>query len=91
MKIAFGAGESLNFNANFIVYVELQRKRSKHRKTFRIKLLLLWKNKERHRLKAVVACAKFETGQTFSHVQTDSTTANIVGPTMLGDFASVCT
>ena len=25
-------------------------------------------------------CAKFETGQTFSYVQTDATTPNIVGP-----------
>ena len=29
-------------------------------------------------------CAKFETGQTFSHVQTDVTTPNVVGPTMFG-------
>ena len=29
-------------------------------------------------------CAKFETGQTLSYVQTDATTPNIVGPTMLG-------
>jgi len=36
-------------------------------------------------------CAKFETGQTFSHVQTDPTTPNTVGPTMLGVVASVGT
>ena len=35
-------------------------------------------------------CAKFETGQTFSYAQTDATTPNIVGPTMLGVVASVC-
>ena len=29
-------------------------------------------------------CAKFETGQAFSHVKTNSTTTNTVGPTMLG-------
>jgi len=43
MKIAVGAGKSLNFNANFIIYVELQRERSKHRKTLRIKVLMVWK------------------------------------------------
>ena len=36
-------------------------------------------------------CAKFETGQNFSHVQTDATAHNIVAPTMLGVVASVCT
>ena len=46
MEIAIGAGKFLKFNANLIVYVELQRKRSKHRKTFGIKLLILWKNKK---------------------------------------------
>ena len=35
----------MNFNANLIVWEELQRKRSKHRKTLGIKLLMLWKNK----------------------------------------------
>ena len=34
-------------------------------------------------------CARFETGQTFSYVQTDATTPYIVGPTMLGVAASV--
>ena len=34
-------------------------------------------------------CAKFETGQTFSYVQTDATTPKIVGLTMLGVVASV--
>ena len=29
-------------------------------------------------------CAKFETGQAFSHVKMNSTNPNIVGPTMLG-------
>ena len=33
----------------------------------------------------VACCAKFETGQTFSYVQTDATTPKIVGPTMLGN------
>ena len=36
-------------------------------------------------------CAKLETGQTFSHLQTDTTTPNTVGPTMLGVVASVST
>ena len=36
-------------------------------------------------------CANFETGQNFSHVQTDATAHNIVAPTMLGVVASVCT
>ena len=36
-------------------------------------------------------CAKFETGQTFSHGQRDATTQNIVEPTMLGVVTSVCT
>ena len=41
---------------------------------------------------AVGSCsAKFETGQTFSYVQTDTTTPNVVGPTMLGVVVSVCT
>ena len=31
------------------------------------------------------------TGQTFSYVLTDATTPNMVGPTMLGVVASVCT
>ena len=35
--------------------------------------------------------ALFETGQTFSYVQTDATTPNIVGTTMLGVVASFCT
>ena len=35
-------------------------------------------------------CAMFETGQTFSQLETDATTPNIVGPTMLGVVASVC-
>ena len=35
-------------------------------------------------------CAKFETGQKFSQVQTDATTLKIVGPKMLGVIASVC-
>ena len=35
--------------------------------------------------------AEFETGQTFSHVQTDATTPNTVKPTMLGVVASVGT
>ena len=33
----------------------------------------------------------FDTGQTFSYVQTDAITPNMVGPTMLGLVASVCT
>ena len=33
---------------------------------------------------------KFESGKTFSHVQMDTTTPNIVGPTMLGVVVSVC-
>ena len=37
-----------------------------------------------------ICCAKFETGQTFSYVQTHATTYNIVGSTMLG-VASVYT
>ena len=37
MKIAVSTGKSLNFNAKFIHAVK--RKRSKHRKTFGIKLL----------------------------------------------------
>ena len=41
LKIAVSAGKSLNFNANFVVWVELQRERRKHRKTFGIKLLML--------------------------------------------------
>ena len=36
-------------------------------------------------------CTKFETGQTFSRVQMDTTTLNIVGPTMLGVVMSICT
>ena len=36
-------------------------------------------------------CVKFETGQTYSFVQTDAATRNIVGPTMLGVVASLCT
>ena len=35
-------------------------------------------------------CAKFQTGQTFSHVQTNATTPSFVGPTMLGVVESVC-
>ena len=44
MKIAVGAGKSLNFHANFIVLVELKTEKIKHRRTFGIKLLVLWKN-----------------------------------------------
>ena len=47
-----------------------------------------------HTLLHVVVCCfvKFETpGQTFSYVKKDAITANIVGPTMLGVVASVCT
>ena len=46
-----------------------------------------------HTLLRVVesCCAKFETGQTFSHVRTDATTPDIFGPKMLGVVASVCT
>ena len=33
--------------------------------------------------------AKFETGQTFSHLQTDATTPNTVGTTMLGGLITV--
>ena len=36
-------------------------------------------------------CANFETGQTFSHGQTGTTTPKIVEPTMLAVVASVCT
>ena len=36
-------------------------------------------------------CTKFETVQTFSYVQTDTTTLSNVGPTMLGVVASVFT
>ena len=36
-------------------------------------------------------CANFETGQTFSYVQTDATTPNIVGPKMPTMFGVVCT
>ena len=36
LKIAVGAGKSLNFNANLIVWGELQKKRSKHGKAFRM-------------------------------------------------------
>ena len=36
-------------------------------------------------------CAKFETGQTFSNVNTDATTPNRVGLTMLGVVMSVYT
>jgi len=35
-------------------------------------------------------CAKFETGQTLSYVQTDATTPNIVGSTMLGGVGQQC-
>ena len=34
---------------------------------------------------------KFETGQTLSYLQTDTTTPNIVGPTTLGVVASIYT
>ena len=34
-------------------------------------------------------CTKFETGQTFSHMQMDTTTLNIVGPTILGVVVSI--
>ena len=33
----------------------------------------------------------FDSGQTFSYVQTDAKTPNMVGPTMLGVVASICT
>ena len=36
-------------------------------------------------------CAKFVTGQTFSYMQTDATTPNIVRPAMLGVNATVFT
>ena len=36
-------------------------------------------------------CAKFETGQTLSPVETDARTPHIVGPTMFGAVASVYT
>ena len=36
-------------------------------------------------------CPKFETGQSLIYEQTDATTPNNVGPTMLGVVASVCT
>ena len=43
-------------------------------------------------LHVVGSCsAKFNTGQTFSYVQTDPTTPNIGRPTMLGVVGSVCT
>ena len=44
-----------------------------------------------HTLLHVVArcCAEPGTGQTFSYVQTDATSPNIVAPTMLGIAASV--
>ena len=29
-------------------------------------------------------CVRFETGQTFNYFQTDATSPNIIGPTMLG-------
>ena len=35
-------------------------------------------------------CAKFETGQTFSYLQTDVTTPNNVGPTLLGVVGQKC-
>ena len=35
-------------------------------------------------------CAKFETGQTFSYMQTDVTTPNNVGPTLLGVVGQNC-
>ena len=44
MKTAVGVGKSVNFNANLRVKVDFQSKRSKDRKTFGIKLLMLWKN-----------------------------------------------
>ena len=57
-----------------------------HRFPFRFHTLL-------HVLVLVVACccSKFETGQTFIYVQTDATTPDKVGPTMLGVVASACT
>ena len=36
-------------------------------------------------------CTKFETRQTFSYVQNDATIPNIVGPSLFGVVASVCT
>ena len=46
-----------------------------------------------HTLLHVVGCCctKFETGQTFSYMQKDTTTPNIVRSTMLGIVGSVCT
>ena len=46
-----------------------------------------------HTLLHVVGCCctKFETGQTFSYMQTDTTTPNIVRSTMLGIVGSVYT
>ena len=37
----------------------------------------------------VVVAQSLNTGQTFSDVQTDATTRNIIGPTMFGVVASV--
>ena len=37
------------------------------------------------------SCAKFETGKTFSCLQTNEPISNIVGPTVLGVVGSVCT
>ena len=34
-------------------------------------------------------CVRFETGQTFNYLQTDATSPNIIGPTMLGVVAFV--
>ena len=46
-----------------------------------------------HTLLHVVGCCctRFETGQTFSYMQTDTTIPNIVRSTMLGIVDSVCT
>ena len=64
LKYKFKPWKSLNFNANFIVYGQLQRKRSKHRKTFGMRLLMLWKNQKRHRLKALIytECSPWKMG-----------------------------
>ena len=37
------------------------------------------------------SCAKFETDQNISYVQTDAASPNIVGSTMMGVVASACT
>ena len=42
-----------------------------------------------HVVALVVVAQSLNTGQTFSNVQTDATTPNIIGPTMFGVVASV--